>query len=81
MVTGNEQILTPSQLNTLARDLLEGSFPLVWVEAELSSVTRPSSGHLYFTLKDARAQIRCAMFKPKSTWLTFQPRTASEVTA
>ncbi|WP_234416964.1 exodeoxyribonuclease VII large subunit [Xanthomonas fragariae] len=61
--------------------MLEGSFPLVWVEAELSSVTRPSSGHLYFTLKDARAQIRCAMFKPKSTWLTFQPREGVHVLA
>lgn len=81
MADRNEQILTPSQLNTLARDLLEGSFPLVWVEAELSSVTRPSSGHLYFTLKDARAQIRCAMFKPKSTWLKFQPREGLRVLA
>ena len=67
-------ILTPSQLNTLARDLLESAFPLVWVEAELGNVTRPASGHLYFTLKDARAQIKCAMFKPKSTWLKFVPR-------
>jgi len=67
-------IFTPSQLNTLARDLLEGAFSLVWVEAELGNVTRPASGHLYFTLKDARAQIRCAMFKPKSTWLKFVPR-------
>ncbi|WP_311238616.1 MULTISPECIES: exodeoxyribonuclease VII large subunit [unclassified Xanthomonas] len=81
MADRNQQILTPSQLNTLARDLLEGSFPLVWVEAELSSVTRPSSGHLYFTLKDARAQIRCAMFKPKSTWLKFQPREGLRVLA
>ncbi|MGS0602637.1 exodeoxyribonuclease VII large subunit [Xanthomonas oryzae pv. oryzicola] len=81
MADRNEQILTPSQLNALARDLLEGSFPLVWVEAELSSVTRPSSGHLYFTLKDARAQIRCAMFKPKSTWLKFQPREGLRVLA
>ncbi|MDI9069111.1 exodeoxyribonuclease VII large subunit [Xanthomonas oryzae] len=81
MAERNEQILTPSQLNALARDLLEGSFPLVWVEAELSSVTRPSSGHLYFTLKDARAQIRCAMFKPKSTWLKFQPREGLRVLA
>ncbi|MFZ5662530.1 MAG: exodeoxyribonuclease VII large subunit [Pseudomonadota bacterium] len=68
------EILTPSQLNTLARDLLEGAFPLVWVEGELGNVSRPSSGHLYFTLKDERAQIRCAMFRPKSTWLRFQPR-------
>ncbi|ALS94609.1 exodeoxyribonuclease [Xanthomonas oryzae] len=81
MADRNEQILTPSQLNALARDLLEGSFPLVWVEAELSSVTRPSSGHLYFMLKDARAQIRCAMFKPKSTWLKFQPREGLRVLA
>ncbi|OQP80085.1 exodeoxyribonuclease VII large subunit [Xanthomonas phaseoli pv. syngonii LMG 9055] len=81
MADRNEQILTPSQLNSLARDLLEGSFPLVWVEAELSSVTRPSSGHLYFTLKDARAQIRCAIFKPKSTWLKFQPREGLRVLA
>lgn len=53
----------------------------MWVEAELSSVTRPSSGHLYFTLKDAHAQIRCAMFKPKSTWLKFQPREGLRVLA
>ena len=81
MADRNEQILTPSQLNALARDLLEGSLPLVWVEAELSSVTRPLSGHLYFTLKDARAQIRCAMFKPKSTRLKFQPREGLRVLA
>lgn len=67
-------VFSPSQLNTLARDMLESTFGSVWVEGELGSVTRPASGHLYFTLKDARAQIRCAMFKPKSTWLRFQPR-------
>ncbi|QDH70479.1 exodeoxyribonuclease VII large subunit [Marilutibacter alkalisoli] len=66
--------LTPSQLNALARNLLEDSFPLVWVEGELGNVSRPASGHLYLTLKDARAQVRCAMFKPKSSWLKFQPR-------
>lgn len=74
-------VLTPSQLNALARDLLEDTFPLVWVEGELGNVTRPASGHLYFTLKDARAQVRCAMFKPKSTWLKFQPREGLRVLA
>ncbi|MFD0738602.1 exodeoxyribonuclease VII large subunit [Lysobacter koreensis] len=74
-------VLTPSQLNTLARDLLEGAFPLVWVEGELGNLSRPSSGHLYFTLKDARAQVRCAMFKPKSTWLKFVPREGLRVLA
>lgn len=67
-------ILTPGQLNTLARDLLESTFPLVWVEGELGNISRPASGHLYFTLKDARAQVRAAMFKPKSQWLKFVPR-------
>jgi exodeoxyribonuclease VII large subunit len=74
-------VLTPSQLNTLARDLLEDTFPSVWVEGELGNVSRPSSGHLYFVLKDERAQIRCAMFKPKSTWLKFAPREGLRVLA
>jgi len=78
-VTG--EILTPSQLNTLARSLLEDTFPLVFVEGELGNVSRPASGHLYFTLKDARAQVRCALFKPKSQWLPFQPREGMKVLA
>jgi len=72
-------VLTPSQLNTLARDVLESAFPLLWVEGELGNVTRPGSGHLYFTLKDARAQVRCAMFRPKSSWLKFVPREGMKV--
>ena len=70
----DDHILTPSQLNTLARDLLEDTFPLVLVEGEIGNLSRPGSGHLYFTLKDARAQVRCALFKPKSQWLKFVPR-------
>lgn len=74
-------ILSPSQLNTLARSLLEDAFPLVLVEGELGNVSRPASGHLYFTLKDARAQVRCALFKPKSQWLRFAPREGMKVLA
>lgn len=66
-------ILTPSTLNRLVRGLLEDALPLVWIEGELSNVARPASGHLYFTLKDNAAQVRCAMFKPKSGWLRFKP--------
>ncbi len=76
-----DNVLSPSQLNTLARDLLEGAFPLVWVEGELGNVSRPASGHLYFTLKDARAQVRAAMFRPKSQWLKFVPREGLRVLA
>ena len=68
------ETLTPSQLNTLARNLLEDTFPLVWIEGELGNVARPSSGHLYLTLKDERAQVRAAMFKPMASWLKFVPR-------
>ena len=77
----HEHVLTPSQLNTLARDLLEGAFPLVLVEGEIGNLSRPGSGHLYFTLKDARAQVRCALFKPKSQWLQFVPREGLRVLA
>ena len=77
----DERILSPSQLNTLARDLLEGSFPNVLVEGEIGSLARPGSGHLYFNLKDARAQVRCALFKPKSQWLKFTPRDGLRVVA
>ncbi|MDB6163685.1 MAG: xseA [Xanthomonadaceae bacterium] len=77
----DREVLTPSQLNTLARDLLEDTFPLIWVEGELSGVSRPGSGHLYFNLKDARAQVKCALFKPKSTWLKFVPRDGLRVLA
>lgn len=74
-------ILRPSQLNALARDLLEGSFAQVWVEGEISNFSRPGSGHCYFTLKDERAQVRCALFKAKAQWLPFQPRDGLQVLA
>jgi len=75
----SESSLTPSQLNALARDLLEGSFPAVLVEGEIGNLARPASGHIYFTLKDARAAVRCALFKPKSQWLKFVPKEGMQV--
>ncbi len=71
--TSQRHILTPSSLNRLVRDLLGDVFPLVWIEGELSNVAKPASGHLYFTLKDSGAQVRCAMFKPKTAALRFRP--------
>lgn len=52
-----------SELNELLRALVEDSLPSLWVEGEISNFAKPASGHWYFTLKDARAQIRCAMFR------------------
>ena len=68
-----KSILTPSTLNRLVRDLLGDVFPFIWIEGELSNGAKPASGHLYFTLKDGGAQVRCAMFKPKSASLRFRP--------
>lgn len=67
------EILTPTSLNRLVRQLLDDAMPPVWVEGELSNLARPASGHLYFTLKDAGAQIRCAMFKSAASRLRFRP--------
>jgi exodeoxyribonuclease VII large subunit len=68
------EIFTPSGLNRLVRDLLEDALPMgVWIEGELSNVARPASGHVYFTLKDASAQVRCAMFRTAASRLRFRP--------
>lgn len=62
MIT-DKHIYQISQLNCEARLLLENHFSMIYVTGEISNMARPSSGHLYFTLKDASAQIRCALFK------------------
>jgi len=59
----DREVLSVSQLNGRARLLLEDVFAQVWVEGEISNLARPASGHVYFTLKDKNAQIRCALFR------------------
>ena len=72
-------VLTPSSLNRLVRDLLGDALPQIWIEGELSNVAKPASGHLYFTLKDSGAQVRCAMFKMKASTLRFRPADGMQV--
>jgi len=74
-------IFTPSRLSQLAAQLLESTFSQIWVEAELSTIARPTSGHMYFTLKDAHAQIRAALFRSHSQRLKFIPREGMRVRA
>ena len=69
-LTPERRILKPAQLNALAKDLLESNFNQIWLEGEISNLAKPSSGHLYFTLKDQRAQVRCAMFKNRAIYIT-----------
>lgn len=72
-------VYTVSRLNSSARALLEGSFPLVWIEGEISNLSRPSSGHWYFSLKDAAAQVRCAMFRNRNMYMNVTPQNGQQV--
>ena len=64
-------ILTVTQLTSQIKNLLEASFPDVWVEGEISNLSIPQSGHAYFTLKDKHAQIRAVMFRSSLRFLKF----------
>lgn len=77
--TGEKQILSVSQLNRRARQLLETHLSVLWVEGELTNLARPSSGHWYFTLKDDNAQIRCAMFRNRNRGVNFQPEGGQQI--
>lgn len=72
-------IYTISRLNREVRTVLEGSFPLLWIDAEISNLSRPASGHLYFSLKDEAAQVRAAMFRNKNMYLPFKPENGMQV--
>ena len=76
-----KQILTVSELNRLAREALEKSFPLFWVSGEVSNFTRAASGHWYFSLKDSTAQVKCVMFKGRNTYVDFTPREGDKIEA
>lgn len=80
-ITQNSKVYTISQLNKEARFLLEGNFPLIWVEGEISNLAQPSSGHIYFSLKDEFAQVRCAMFRGKNHLLSFTPENGVHILA
>lgn len=75
------EIYTVSRLNREARAVLEGNFAILWVEGELSNIARPRSGHVYFSLKDEFAQVRCAMFRMRAMNLNFSPRDGMQVVA
>lgn len=65
------RIVTVTQLTALIRELLEDNFNHVWVEGEVSNLACPSSGHVYFTLKDAGATVRCVMFRNSARAMKF----------
>jgi len=74
-------VLSISELNRRARQLLEGNFPLLWVSGEVSNLTRAASGHVYFSLKDATAQVRCVMFRSRAQVLPWRLENGQQVEA
>ncbi|MGH8174767.1 MAG: exodeoxyribonuclease VII large subunit, partial [Steroidobacter sp.] len=72
-------VYTPARLNREARTLLERGLPALWIEGEISNLSRPSSGHWYFSLKDEAAQLRCAMFRQRNLLARFPPKDGMHV--
>ena len=75
----NRPVLSVTELNHQARITIEERFNMVWVTVELSNFARPRSGHWYFTLKDDRAQVRCAMFVNRNRYARIQPGDGQQV--
>ncbi|RKE34502.1 exodeoxyribonuclease VII large subunit [Paraburkholderia sp. BL23I1N1] len=76
---GGEVVVPVSALNRAIGTMLERSFPLVWVSGEVSNFTRAASGHWYFSIKDAQAQMRCVMFRGRAQYAEFTPREGDRI--
>lgn len=72
-------VWTVSRLNREVRLLIESGLPAVWIEGEISNLARPASGHVYFSLKDESAQVRCALWRSSALKLAFTPRNGLQV--
>ena len=75
----DQKIFTVAEINEEVAAVLGDSFDEVWVKGEISRIVRPASGHLYFTLKDENAQVRCAMFKGFNQHLNIELKDGDEV--
>ncbi len=77
----DNQILTVSDLTSQIKEIVEGSFPLVWIEGEVSNFTHHRSGHMYFTLKDEQAELRSVMFRGLNQFIRFKPEEGMKIIA
>lgn len=78
-MSATDHILSVTELNRRARQLLEVHLATVWIRGEISNLSIPSSGHWYFTLKDEKAQVRCAMFRGNNILLRFKPENGMQL--
>ncbi len=72
-------ILSVSAFNRLAQQILQSGIALTWIAGEISNLTRAASGHWYFSLKDATAQVRCVMFRGRNQFVDWQPENGMQV--
>jgi len=75
----SHQPVTVSELTKEIKSLLEGAFPEIWVEGEISNFIHHSSGHMYFTLKDSESEIRSVMFRGNNQFMHFKPENGMKV--
>ena len=73
------RVINVAELNRLAKELIERNLPLMWVAGEISNFTRATSGHCYFSLKDAQAQVRCVMFRHKAQLHDWKPENGMQI--
>ena len=74
-------VLSVSSLNRQVRDCLESAFPLTWVGGEISNLTYAASGHVYFSLKDSSAQVRCVMWRSRAQLLGWRLENGQQIEA
>ena len=78
-IDGAARVIGVAELNRLAKEIVESNLPLMWVSGEISNFVRAASGHCYFSLKDAQAQVRCVMFRHKMQLQDWQPSNGMQV--
>ena len=78
-VQNNQEIISVSDVNDLAKGLLEKDLSNVWIQGEISSFTAHGSGHWYFTIKDKKSSLDCVMFKFDNINLLFEPKVGDEL--
>ena len=79
LMIDKNRIFSVRELNFAAKQLIESGLPLLWVRGEISNFVCAASGHWYFSLKDEQAQVRCVMFRHKSQYLEWQPKSGAQV--
>ncbi|MGH9858301.1 MAG: exodeoxyribonuclease VII large subunit, partial [Acidobacteriota bacterium] len=73
------RVYSVSELNSEMRLLVEATYPMVWVEGEISNFSQPGSGHFYFNLKDSKSILKAVMWKSSHRFLKWQPKNGMKV--